>query len=118
MARTTRQRRPASVEEELPAEAAGRLALMDGAARQREDVGRHRAAWNRWAPDYFMPGLRAWQAEEPFWGLWELPESELSLLDEVGEGTDVIELGCGTAYACAWVAERGGMPVGLDVAEA
>ena len=118
MARTTRQRRLAPVEDELPAEAAERLALMAEAARQREDVERNRAAWNRWAPDYFMPGLRAWQADEPFWGLWELPESELNVLDEVGEGTDVIELGCGTAYACAWVAERGGMPVGLDVAEA
>ena len=30
----------------------------------------------------------------------------------------MIELGCGTAYACGWVARRGGMPVGIDVADA
>jgi SAM-dependent methyltransferase len=122
MARGTRQRRLAPVADELPAElpaeAAERLARTAEAVRRREDVERNRAAWNLWAPDYFMPGLRAWQAEEPFWGLWERPESELHLLDEVDEGTDVIDLGCGTAYASGWVARRGGMPVGVDVAEA
>jgi SAM-dependent methyltransferase len=118
MARSTRQRRLAPVEEQLPEEAAARLARTAEAAQRREDVERNRAAWNLWAPDYFMPGLRAWQAEEPFWGVWERPESELGLLEEVGEGTDVIELGCGTAYACAWMARRGAMPVGIDVADA
>jgi SAM-dependent methyltransferase len=118
MARGTRQRRLTPVADQLPAEAAERLARTAEAVRRREDVERNRAAWNLWAPDYFMPGLRAWQAEEPFWGLWETPESELHLLDEVGDGTDVIELGCGTAYACGWIARRGALPVGIDVAEA
>jgi SAM-dependent methyltransferase len=118
MARGTRQRRLTPVADQLPAEAAERLARTAEAVRRREDVERNRAAWNLWAPDYFMPGLRAWQAEEPFWGLWETPESELHLLDEVGVGTDVIELGCGTAYACGWIARLGAMPVGIDVAEA
>src|ERR1035437_3916966 len=27
---------------------------------------------------------------------------------------DVIELGCGTAYVCAWLARRGARPVGID----
>ena len=32
-------------------------------------------------------------------------------------GQDVIELGCGTAYLSAWVARRGGRPVGIDNSE-
>ena len=118
MARTIRQRLLSPVEEQIPDEAAERIAQAQEAARRREDVERNRAAWNRWAPDYFVSGLRAWKAEEPFWGLWERPEHELRILDEVQEGTDVIELGCGTAYACGWMARRGAMPVGIDVADA
>jgi SAM-dependent methyltransferase len=118
MARSTRQRRLAPLDEQVPEQAVSRPARAVDAAQRRDDVERNRAAWNLWAPDYFSPGLRAWQAEEPFWGLWETPESELGLLEEVGEGTDLIELGCGTAYACGWAARLGAMPVGIDVAEA
>jgi SAM-dependent methyltransferase len=118
MARTIRQRLLSPVEQQIPDEAAERIAQAQEAARRREDVERNRAAWNRWAPDYFVSGLRAWKSEEPFWGLWERPEHELRILDEVQEGTDVIELGCGTAYACGWMARRGAMPVGIDVADA
>jgi SAM-dependent methyltransferase len=118
MARTVRQRLLTSVDERIPEEAAERIAQAQEASRRREDVERNRAAWNRWAPDYFVSGLRAWKSDEPFWGLWERPEHELRILDEVQEGTDVIELGCGTAYACGWIARRGAMPVGIDVADA
>jgi len=118
MARNMRQRTLAPIEERIPEEAAERIARAQELALQREDVEHNRAAWNRWAPDYFVSGLRAWKSEQPYWGVWELPESELSILDEVREGTDVIELGCGTAYACGWMARRGAMPVGIDVAEA
>jgi SAM-dependent methyltransferase len=88
------------------------------AARHQADIENNRAAWNRWAPDYFAPGLQAWEAEEPSWGIWATPESELKLLEEVGEDTDAVELGCGTAYVCSWLAARGAIPVGVDVAEA
>ena len=118
MARTMRDRLLTPFEERIPEEAAERIAHAQELARRREDVEHNRAAWNRWAPDYFLSGLRAWKSEEPYWGLWELPESELRVLDEVSEGTDVVELGCGTAYACGWMARRGAMPVGVDVAEA
>ena len=118
MARLTKQRVLRPVEDAIPEEAAARIAEAQEASRRREDVEQNRAAWNRWAADYFVSGLRAWQAEEPFWGIWELPESELHILSEVREGTDVIELGCGTGYACGWIARRGGMPVGIDVADA
>ena len=33
-------------------------------------------------------------------------------------GTDVLELGCGTAYVSAWLARRGARVVGLDVTSA
>lgn len=118
MTRLSKQRLLQPVADQIPEEAAARLAEAQEASRRREDVEQNRAAWNRWAPDYFVSGLRAWKTEEPFWGIWELPESELHILSEVREGTDLIELGCGTAYACGWVARRGGMPVGIDVSDA
>jgi SAM-dependent methyltransferase len=116
--RRTRRRRVAPVAQDaLPEEAAASLRRAADAERNRADVERNRSAWNRWAPDYFVPGLRAWEAEEPRWGMWELPESELHLLDEVTEGTDAVDLGCGTAYACAWMARVGALPVGVDVSD-
>jgi SAM-dependent methyltransferase len=115
---TSRRRRaPAKARTTVPEEAAEAKRRNVELERHRTDVERNRAAWNRWAPDYFVPGLRAWEAEEPFWGLWALPESQLQLLEGVEEGTDAIELGCGTAYACAWMARRDALPVGVDVSE-
>ena len=34
------------------------------------------------------------------------------------KGLDVVELGCGTAYVSAWLAQRGARPVGVDVTPA
>ncbi len=76
----------------------------------------NRAYWTDAAPDYAVAGERAW-AEEPSWGIWGIPESEIHLIDDV-EGLDAIELGCGTAYVSAWLARRGARPVGVDVTEA
>ena len=84
--------------------------------RHRADVERNRAAWGTWAPDYFEAGLDNWAAEEPIWGIWGTPESELGLLHDVA-GTDAIDLGCGTGYVCAWLARRGALPVGIDISE-
>lgn len=78
-----------------------------------EHVARNRAAWDRWAPNWVSGGERNWAAEEPNWGIWGIPESELRLLDDIA-GRDVIELGCGTAYVSAWLARRGARPVGID----
>ena len=39
------------------------------------------------------------------------------MLTEVGDGTDAIDLGCGTGYVCAWLARRGALPVGIDVSD-
>jgi SAM-dependent methyltransferase len=60
---------------------------------------------------------RAWAAEDFTWGLFETPERELGVLGNVTD-LDVIELGCGTAYICAWLARLGARPVGVDVTRA
>jgi SAM-dependent methyltransferase len=69
-------------------------------------------AWATWAPEYLERGRRNW-AGEPDWGLWGIPESEVGMLPD-GDGLDVLELGCGTAYVSAWIARRGGRPIGVD----
>ncbi len=79
------------------------------------DVERNRRAWNAWAPDFYRVGLDYWLAEEPVWGIWGTPESRLGLLAGVEQGTGAIELGCGTAHVCAWLAQRGALPVGVDI---
>lgn len=81
-----------------------------------EYLERNRAAWERWAPGQIAAGRRAWAADELRWGIWEVGESTLGLLDGFGHGDDAIELGCGTAAISAWIARRGIRPVGVDIA--
>lgn len=81
--------------------------------RLPEQVARNREVWDGYAVDYVEPGRRAWARDEPRWGIWGVPESELHLLPDV-TGLDAIELGCGTAYVSAWLARRGARPVGID----
>jgi len=76
-------------------------------------VARNRSVWDAWAPDWVASGERNWAKADPTWGIWATPESELRLLEDVA-GLDVVELGCGTAYVCAWLARRGARPVGID----
>ncbi len=78
-----------------------------------EHARRNRAQWDIWASEYLQPGQRAWSQNDPAWGIWNVPESELGVLDDVAD-RDVLEAGCGTAYWSAWVARRGGHVVGLD----
>ena len=86
------------------------LKLTGHAARTRD-------MWNADAPNWVDHGRRAWKRPAPTWGLWEIPEEELRILPAV-EGLDVLDLGCGTGYWCAWLAGLGARPVGLDVSEA
>lgn len=83
-----------------------------------EHVARNRAQWDRWAAGYEAIGRRNWADEEPSWGIWSVPESEVKMLPDDVAGLDVIELGCGTAYVSAWLARRGARPVGIDNSEA
>jgi SAM-dependent methyltransferase len=83
-----------------------------------DHVLRNRAEWDRWASDYEESGRRDWAREEPAWGIWAVPESQLSVLPSDLAGLDAIELGCGTGYVSAWLARRGARPVGIDNSEA
>jgi SAM-dependent methyltransferase len=82
-------------------------------AETGDHVLRNRTAWNRMAAGYRAPGRRNWAGNEPTWGVWGVPESELRLLPELA-GRDAVELGCGTGYVSAWMARRGARPVGID----
>jgi SAM-dependent methyltransferase len=57
---------------------------------------------------------RQWAVDEPTWGIFAVPESEVGLLPVVVQGAAVAELGCGTAYVSAWLARLGAHPVGVD----
>ncbi len=78
-----------------------------------DHVRLNRALWDVKAAEYVAAGRRCWTAEQPTWGIFAVPESQLHVLPEVG-GLDVIELGCGTAYVSSWVARRGARVVGID----
>lgn len=78
-------------------------------------VARNVSAWtghNRAYTDAAADG--AWQADAITWGMFGVSDESVgSPLGDV-RGLDVIELGCGTAYFSAWLARRGGRPVGVD----
>lgn len=76
----------------------------------------NRAYWDATADQWEVGGARNW-ASTPSWGIWGIPESELRLLPDDMTGLDAIELGCGTAYVCAWMARRGARVVGIDNAQ-
>src|SRR5262245_44017893 len=78
-------------------------------------VERNRTAWDRWAADYIIPGRRAWTEAGLNWGLWSTPESELEPVADLPVGSDVVELGCGTAAISAWLARASMRPVAVDV---
>lgn len=80
---------------------------------QGSHVLRNRRGWDALAPEYEESGRRDWAADEPTWGIWGIPESEIRALPPVA-GRDVVELGCGTGYVSAWLARRGARPVGID----
>lgn len=75
-------------------------------------------AWTQLADSFVDAGEKSWASEEPHWGVFGLPESEVGLLTEDLEGKKSIELGCGTGYVSAWLARRGAVPTGIDLTEA
>lgn len=77
----------------------------------------NRDHWNAHAHEWVEMGERAWRSEEPSWGMWSIPESELQLLPDDMAGMRAVELGCGTAYISAWLARRGAEVVGIDLSE-
>src|SRR4051794_33372185 len=81
-----------------------------------EHARANRALWNANAAGDLELAARQWATDEPNWGIWGIPDAEVGAFPDV-DGKDVVELGCGTAYVSAWVAKRGGRPVGIDVSE-
>src|ERR1700710_2373532 len=75
-----------------------------------EHVERNEAYWDDQAHDYVADGRRNWESEEPTWGVFSVPESEIGMLPAEIEGRDAIELGCGTGYVSAGRARRGAPP--------
>lgn len=82
-----------------------------------EHAAENQRHWNETADAWIDAGRRAWEADEPFWGFWGIPESQLGLLPEDLSGLDGIELGCGTGYVSAWLVRRGATMVGIDVSD-
>src|SRR3954451_23982387 len=83
-----------------------------------EYVQRNRSSWDEWAGEYVAAGRLNWNAAEPSWGIWHVPEPEVGMFPPDLDGKDAIELGCGTAYGSAWMARRGARPIGIDNSEA
>ena len=45
-----------------------------------DHIGLNRAAWDQWADEYVEPGSRNWSTDEPTWGIFGVPESQLRVL--------------------------------------
>jgi 2-polyprenyl-3-methyl-5-hydroxy-6-metoxy-1,4-benzoquinol methylase len=95
-----------AVEEELQAPPAPEIA--------DDYIEKNRAAWERWARESVAQGRKAWNDRELCWGLWNMPESDLGLVEGLAPNSDALELGCGTASISAWLARRGMRPVAVD----
>lgn len=71
-------------------------------------------AWQQQASNYVDAAESAWAAEEPYWGIWRIPNRDVGLLPDSLAGKRCIELGCGSAYVSAWMARRGGHVCAID----
>ena len=80
---------------------------------QPDYIARNRANWDRWAPSWVAGGKIGW-TQEPAWGIWQIPDSQLGLLPEDMSGMTAIELGCGTGYVSSFLARLGARVVGID----
>jgi SAM-dependent methyltransferase len=81
----------------------------------RTSVAGNIRQWSRINDEYGDDdAARSWAREVIDWGQFGVPDASIgSPLGDVA-GLDVIDLGCGTGYFCAWLARRGARPVGLD----
>lgn len=79
-----------------------------------EHVAVNREYWDGMAHEWVEAGERSWNQDEPTWGSWSIPESDLGMLPDDMTGLHAIELGCGTAYVSAWTARRGALVTGID----
>lgn len=77
-------------------------------------IERNQRAWEAWSAATAARSREEWFTQELEWGLWNTPESELRLLDEMAPDSDVVELGCGTAGVSSWLKRSGMHPVAVD----
>ena len=83
-----------------------------------EHVAVNRGYWDGVADEWVASGERSWGRNDPTWGIWGVPDSEVTLLPADMTGMRAIELGCGTGYVSGWMARRGATPVtGVDNSE-
>jgi SAM-dependent methyltransferase len=80
------------------------------------DVRRNQAFWDGYAEEYQREHADFIAHDEPHWGLWQVPDSELGILGDVS-GLDVLELGCGAAQFGLVLARRGARVTGIDASE-
>lgn len=77
-------------------------------------VAENRRHWDEMADDWVAAGERAWASDEPYWGIWGIPERDVALLPADLTGLRSIELGCGTGYVSAWMCRRGATVYAID----
>jgi ubiquinone/menaquinone biosynthesis C-methylase UbiE len=77
-----------------------------------EHARRNREFWDRASDEYHERNARFIERGLA-WGLWQLPETELQVLDDP-QGKDVLELGCGAAEWSRALARLGARVTGLD----
>lgn len=87
---------------------------MGDGADVPDHVRENRAYWDASAQSWVAAGERAWDATEPTWGNWDVPEEAMHMLPADMTGLEAVELGCGTAYVAAWMARRGARVTGID----
>jgi ubiquinone/menaquinone biosynthesis C-methylase UbiE len=78
-----------------------------------EHARRNREFWDRQSEAYHERNARFIERGLA-WGLWQLPEKELRVLDGDVAGKDVLELGCGAAEWSRALARLGAHATGLD----
>jgi len=67
-----------------------------------------RRQWDEHMSAWFERYARSrWAADEPYWGIWSIPQSRLPVLPAGLAGVVAVEFGCGTGYVSAWLARRG-----------
>ncbi|HEX3594168.1 MAG TPA: class I SAM-dependent methyltransferase, partial [Polyangiaceae bacterium] len=82
-----------------------------------DHVPRNRKRWDEQAAAWAAAGEASWARTEPAWGIFDVPETRLRMLPQDMRSMKALELGCGTAYVCAWMARRGARVTGIDLSE-
>ncbi len=97
--------------------ALGMVGYGGGVSELPVHVAENRRHWDAMAPQWVVSGERNWAHDEPTWGIWGVPNSELPLLESDLSGKRAIELGCGTGYVSAWMCRRGASVYAIDNSE-